>query len=898
MQYPSESAHLPEHERLQLVADWGAVAMWEIDLNSQRVTWNTRGEQFLALPEGTVPADLNELLSFVHPDDRARLNANLQRALAEKWGKNSDRLRIIRHDGRVRHVTIFTHYVYDEHGNPARMIGIAQDVTEATERDQERVDVEERLRVLHETSKSWAWQIDLATLTITRPLQTPHSASPRFGPDQRLVDWFEHVHPEDRLRVERGLQQLIADGGLWQDEFRVRWPNGEYKWIFDHAQKVERPGRDPIIAGAAMDVTERRQVEQQLIDNEERLRSAYIAGKMWPWEIEAPTLRMKRTLDGDAHYRGPQRPPTPDLNGMIETVHPEDRENFRSAILNAMRTHAPYSCTYRVKWNDGSYHSVSSRGGMMQDDRGAWRLMGVAQDLEEQKRTEEALEESERLRRLAIDAANMGVWSQDMRTGQIHWSTRQRRIFGIDETSDASHRDEFRKLVFPEDLERLDREGAALADAHARRFRFEFRIRRPKDGTVRWMAAVGEFMYDEDGKPSRMIGVNYDVTEAKQREHALRESEAFRRLALGAAHMGAWEWDFASRHLRWSEEQERLFGFEPGTFDGTLESFLARVHPEDVSPLQEYERRLLHKRGKRYETEFRIILPDGSERWIGALGEVEHDSAGKAVRIYGVNFDLTDRKRAEQALRTGEKLATAGKMAASLAHEINNPLAAVTNLLYLIGQDDALREDSKRFVHMASSEVARVSHITRNILAFYRETTTPVELDLSELIHSVLELYAPKIRDFHIRVEFRSGDRCRVTGFPGELRQVTSNLVVNAIEAMPEGGRLSVRVQARRNWRTGVSGVRLMIADTGVGIPGEARQHLFEPFFTTKGDKGTGLGLWVSRDIIAKHEGAIRVRSSLKAGRTGTCFSMFLPARCAQMVNRAMRNKTTSSTGD
>jgi len=220
-------------------------------------------------------------------------------------------------------------------------------------------------------------------------------------------------------------------------------------------------------------------------------------------------------------------------------------------------------------------------------------------------------------------------------------------------------------------------------------------------------------------------------------------------------------------------------------------------------------------------------------------------------------------------------------------------LAAVTNLLYLIGQDESLNDKSKRFVIMAAAEVSRVSHITRNILAFYRETTSPVEIELVELVQSVLELYAPKIREYHANVQFEHGDRCRVTGFPGELRQVVSNLIVNAIEAMPQGGKLRVRVQARRDWKTDRSGVKFVVADQGVGIAREVQGRLFEPFFTTKGEKGTGLGLWVSRDIINKHDGSIRVRSSMKDGRKGTCFSLFIPA---DGVARQRDSKSESAT--
>lgn len=886
----------PVQQRLELVMDWGALGMWEVDLRNGKTVWSVGSEQMLGTLPGQSPSDLQELLSFIDPEDLPRAQENLARAFHEKLAKVTDELRILRRDGQTRNLTVFVHFLFDERGEPERMIGLAQDITETREREREHLAAEERLRIIHATSKAWTWQVDTADWIVHRPLEYEGAASPRFGPNQTLYDWFERVHPEDRTRVKSGLLKAIESGELWQDELRVQWPNGEYRWIYDRAQRIDRPGRTPLIAGAAIDITERKTVEQHLVENEERLRSAYIAGKMWPWEVEASSLVVQRSLDS-GRYRGPVRPVSLDLAGFLDTIHPEERDIVRSSIENSIKTHCPYSCEYRIRWNDGTYHWIASRGGMVQNDRGIWKLMGVALDLEEQKRTQLALEESERLRLLAVDAANMGTFTQEMSTGIIQWSDRQKELFGVGGKPFSGKREDFRKLVLPEDLKRIDAESATLAVARARRFRYEFRIRRANDGAIRWIAAVGEYTYAEDGSLLRTVGVNYDVTEAKQKENALRESEAFRRLAMGAAQMGAWEWDYASRRLRWSEEQEVLFGFVPGTFDGRLDTFLSRVHPEDLPSLQEYEARLLRSADTRYETEFRILLPDGTERWIGALGEVDHDDDGRAIRIFGVNFDLTTRKQTEAALRTGEKLATAGKMAASLAHEINNPLAAVTNLLYLIGQDEALSDGSKRFVSMASAEVSRVSHITRNMLAFYRETTAPVEVDLAELVQSVLELYAPKIREFRVKVDVQTGDRCRVLAFPGELRQVVSNLVVNAIEAMQQGGSMRIRVQARREWKTERSGVRFVVADSGVGISREAQVRLFEPFFTTKGEKGTGLGLWVSRDIINKHQGTIRVRSSQREGRQGTCFSLFLPAETTTSALSTNREKTSSTAG-
>jgi signal transduction histidine kinase len=246
-------------------------------------------------------------------------------------------------------------------------------------------------------------------------------------------------------------------------------------------------------------------------------------------------------------------------------------------------------------------------------------------------------------------------------------------------------------------------------------------------------------------------------------------------------------------------------------------------------------------------------------------------------------------------LRTSEKLATAGKMAASLAHEINNPLAAITNLLYLIGQDESASDSSKRFIAMASNELARVSQITRNVLAFYRETNQPIEVDLAELMSGVLELYSPKIRDSQVKLDYQRNGPCKVVAYPGELRQVFSNLVVNAIDAMPNGGKLCVRIRQGYDRRNNRTGARMLISDNGTGIPREKIERIFEPFFTTKGEKGTGLGLWVSRDIINKHDGNIRIRSSSELGRSGTSFALFLPSESTTVRERMSRHVASAS---
>jgi len=241
-------------------------------------------------------------------------------------------------------------------------------------------------------------------------------------------------------------------------------------------------------------------------------------------------------------------------------------------------------------------------------------------------------------------------------------------------------------------------------------------------------------------------------------------------------------------------------------------------------------------------------------------------------------FNIEERRRTENALRRSEKLAATGRLAASIAHEINNPLAALTNLVYLI-QTESSSPTVTQYARTAQEELGRVTHITRQTLAFYRESNRRSDVNLVELIDSALFLYSSVIRDKNLVVSRDVEFAGTVHGFANELRQVLANVLGNAIEALPKGGSLRIRVYPSREWSNAKkSGVRIVIVDNGQGIKAEHKGRVFEPFFTTKAEKGTGLGLWVSQGIIENHGGFIRLKSSTRPEHRGTVFSIFLPS--------------------
>ena len=282
-----------------------------------------------------------------------------------------------------------------------------------------------------------------------------------------------------------------------------------------------------------------------------------------------------------------------------------------------------------------------------------------------------------------------------------------------------------------------------------------------------------------------------------------------------------------------------------------------------------------------HEIEFEGVGGTPRQPWTWLVSTYPIRTTPHQVRWAGIIVqDISERKRSEESLRKSEKLAATGRLAASIAHEVNNPLEAITNLLYLLRNFCDLDESAMKYVTMAEREGRRIAEIAQQTLRFYRQSTLPHRATMAELLDSVLDLYQGRFHAFRIAVERRYDPEMDLFCFAGEVRQVFANLVGNAIDATTSGGRLVVRARRSRSWEfPGLSGVRFTVADTGFGMEEDVRDHVFEAFFTTKDSTGNGLGLWVSHEIILKHRGLVHVRS--KAGGpgtpSGTVFQIFLP---------------------
>lgn len=341
--------------------------------------------------------------------------------------------------------------------------------------------------------------------------------------------------------------------------------------------------------------------------------------------------------------------------------------------------------------------------------------------------------------------------------------------------------------------------------------------------------------------------------------------------AQQATRSAAWVYSPQTERTRWYPGGAEIYGL-PET---ELELFRSPVEvaiDEDRDAVERLFAAAL-RTGEPFRAEFRVRWPNGEMRWLESRAIC---SGSKKPEWRGATLDITERKRAEQALLQSEKLAIAGRLAASIAHEINNPLEAVINLCYLARATSSSPE-SIRYIASAEEELSRVAQITTQTLRFHRQQSAPAQTDMAELAASVLHMFETRLseRMVTVRLQTQSVDPLRC--YAGEIRQVLANLVGNAIDAMAAGGILWVRVRPATDWTTGAQAVRITIGDQGHGMSAQTMQRIWEPFYTTKDELGTGLGLWVSVTLVEKHHGRIQVRSSQQQGRSGTVFSMLLP---------------------
>jgi PAS domain S-box-containing protein len=502
------------------------------------------------------------------------------------------------------------------------------------------------------------------------------------------------------------------------------------------------------------------------------------------------------------------------------------------------------------------------------------RLMDLlarqAADYLERKEGEDALHISEERLRLAQMSGNVGVWDWDVKGKHVRWTPELEAMFGLTPGAVRTYAD-FSTRVHPDDLEMVERKRDEALQRHEP-FDLEFRIIHAS-GKARWVVAKGRGFYDDAGQLVRVLGNNIDITERKRTEEEIRAASELLRRFLDAAPTGLTRCSRDLRYVMVNPAFARMTGLPVEQIVGR--PIVDVMGAEAWGRIRPYVEQVLQ--GEQVEYEMARPFPAGTN-YVHVAYTPEKDGREVVGWVASIT-DITEFKRVETQLHGMEKMAAAGQLAASLAHEINNPLSAVINVLYLLGCRADLDPMSTNWILIANNEIARVARIVRQSLSYYRVGRVAREVDLAALVEESLQVFSGKFQRTGIATSKKIAPGTSIIGFADEIRQVVDNLLINSVEATPPGGRLTLCLRQTCSWKNrSEMGARLTIADNGCGISKANLSRVFEPFFTTKAEKGTGLGLWVVKGIVEKHGGRIKVRSIDVAARSGTVISIFWPS--------------------
>ena len=495
-------------------------------------------------------------------------------------------------------------------------------------------------------------------------------------------------------------------------------------------------------------------------------------------------------------------------------------------------------------------------------------LVPEGRDISSLKAAEAALREREQRFRTLAENLPQFVWLRDLTEGYVYCN--QSLLDYVGHGAQELRADAY-AYVHPDDLSRTEAKWKhSLASGET--YLNEYRLRR-HDGVYRYFLARAVPMRNEAGVIERWLGTSTDIHDQKLTEEALRESEERFRTLVTATSNAVYRMS-----PDWSEMRQLRGGqFIAGAETPSRTWLQEYIHPEDRSRVLEVIDDAMRSKGI-FELEHRVLRADGSLGWTFSRAIPLKNANGEIIEWFGTASDVTERKQTEDALLRSEKLATLGRLAATIAHEINNPLEAVTNTLYLARVSAEDPASVLQFLDMADDELKRIAHITRQTLGFYRESSAPTAVSIDTVLDAATNLLQAKIKAKRAKIEKQYAQDQEVAAVPGELRQVFSNLLANSLDAIEEQGIIKLRISRSTCRTNGQPRIRVTIADDGKGIDTVTLPRIFEPLFTTKEATGSGLGLWVSKQIIEKHGGSIRVRSSTGKPRSGTVFSIFLPA--------------------
>jgi PAS domain S-box-containing protein len=881
--------YLSEGERLAHMGSWASSDLgirWSDDLN---IYWSDEVYKIFGFDPKNGTPQLQQFLAAIHPQDRASFTEAMKK-MHEYHCDCDVTNRIVRPDGEIRYVRCVGVPVVED-GVFQGFHGTTMDVTQHELMTQELRREQAYLAEAQRLTHTGSWASNLVTRQVSHSSQENNRL---YGFDVSQYPnpfdlHYSSILAEDELALRSKLENAIRTGADFDVEYRIRRADGAIRFLrgIGHHNPAHEFGE---YFGITMDITDQKRVEEErevlsnaLQQSNARLEEAQREARIGHYEFNPMENQVTWSAElcriwGLLPVSGPI-----DLAVVFEMVHPEDRESAARAVEEILRSGTHLKYEHRIVRPDGEVRFLQVLGTVKRDASGcAYELFGTCQDITDRKLAEQALQRSEFYLNEGQRLAHMGSWALSA-AGFDYWSFELFEVHGLDPRGKPPTIKEYLNLVHPEDRKFIEKMIQTIMVDHSE-FDFTKRIVRP-DGRMRYVRFVG-VPVTSGGLFEGFVGTGIDVTEQELLTQELRREQAYLTDAQSMAHIGSWAYNLVTgKVLHSSDENARLYGFDPSEGPISAERFFATQHAEDAPGVNAVLERAVHEGTDFYLDEYRIHHTDGSIRFLRAIGH--RNASGEPGDYVGVTMDITERKRAEEErerlrqleadLAHTNRVNMMGELAAALAHEIKQPIAAsVTSanaLLRWLAHDPPDLKRARAAADRIEQDANRAAEVINSLQSFYKRGAPQKRaiVDLRGVIEEMAALLETEAARYSIAIsaEIEEGTP-KPRADRVQLQQVIMNLMLNAIEAMKDtGGELTIKSRLNPE-----GGLLVTISDTGVGLPEEWKDKIFDPFHSTK-PQGTGMGLTITRSIVESYGGRVWATNNRGAGAT---FHLTLPS--------------------
>ena len=789
-------------------------------------------------------------------------------------------------NGRVWEHAIYP--IFNPEGEVVELCIIDRDITLQKKKESQYRDTKSQLDFTLESCHIGTWSLDVRSKVIEHSLEHDHI----FGYASAQQEWnfeifLDHVIPEDRPILELLYHEHLAGEATTGDiQFRIRRADGKLRWLQQvNGTDLDENGELIRILGVTKDITEFKEDERKLLELRSQWDFTVNNCQVGMWKLDLKTMT---SIRNSVHARiFGYEPADTDWSFQIflEHVLSDDRQWVEPLIRESLANKKDYRFECRICRKDDEIRWINVIAAFQYDDNGnALDLIGIIQDITEQQQSKAEHQSTLVQLNFTLDKLHLGAWTLDLQSGAIHATDEHARIFGYSKQPEWNL-ELFFSHIIPEDLPKFKQLVPDIID-DPRDWINDYRIRRV-DGNIRWLRDIGRVSYDSNGKALQLIGVVIDITDQKIIEDELFKSKERLSQALSATQSGVWEYNKKEGSGYWSDEVYRLYGLEHNEEFQTFDYWSNHIlHPEDREIVVKAIKQSFIT-GDNVNQEFRICRPDGSIRWILCRGTAHLDESGLPNHLIGTLIDITEMKQAaaerdvlQQQLQQSQKMELVGQLAGGIAHDFNNSLTAIlgnTELAQkMLEKHNVTCKNLDSIRHSATRSAETVKHL----LAFARKQPMyPQSVLIDDELKKMRLILDNLIRE---NIQFRWNLKSlphRVSIDPSCLIQIITNLVVNARDAISDGGVISIETDIAKTGECNWSAVNyvgsvddlvsISVSDTGGGISQETLPHIFEPFFTTKEiGKGTGLGLSTVYGLVHQNGGVITCQSEIEKGTT------------------------------